>query len=608
MNRRVGFFKSIQFKLIIIYVLLIVIAMQIISVYFIRQLEEQLVSNYFKMLDERTNLLVYNLEQEMTKQRENTESLRRDVDQLLREFFTIENSEVQVIDRNKVVISTTDLQNRHIIGQQSTEVRVKRALLGTKVQGDILRDPQSGHRIRVVAVPIQSENETIGAIYIEASMEEIYEQVKQTNNILISGTFIGLGITVLLIILLARTITSPILSMKKQAMRMAEGDFSRQVPVYGYDEIGQLAMSFNDLTMKLKEAIASTEREKKKLSSVLSHMTDGVIATDQFGKIILLNKRAEDLLECPRELLIGKFLPDILRIEETFATFDLDKYNGSILIDYSDEEREYILEASFTAIQKENGPVTGLIAILHDVTEKEKIELERKEFVANVSHELRTPLTTLKSYLEALEDGAIDDRETALRFIKVTQNETERMIRLVNDLLQLSKMDSRDYSLNLIVSDFQRFLLEIIDRFEIIASDRNLTFIRNIPGYPVLVEFDKDKITQVVDNIISNALKYAPNDSNITVKLEELDYGIKVAIKDEGVGIPRDKQPKIFNRFYRIDKARARNLGGTGLGLAIAKELVESHGGEIGVESTYGYGTTIFFTLPYKAGIKEVSS
>lgn len=582
--------------------------MQIISVYFIRQLEERLITNYFEMLDERTNLLVYNLEKEMTKQRENNDTLSRDVDELLREFFNVENSIVQVIDRNKVVISTSDMENRHVIGQQSTEVRVKRALLGTKVRGDVLRDPQTGHRVRVAAVPIQTANETIGAIYIESSMEEIYEQVKEANNILITGTFIGIGITIVLIILLSRTITSPILSMHSQSRRMAEGDFSRQVPVYGNDEIGQLAMSFNDLTMKLKEANASTEREQKRLSSVLAHMTDGVIATDQYGKITLLNKRAEELLETPRELVLGRFLPDVLKIQETVATFSLDKYTDSLLLDFSDDEREYILEANFTAIQKENGPITGLIAILHDVTEKEKIEYERKEFVANVSHELRTPLTTLKSYLEALEDGAIDDKETSQKFIKVMQNETERMIRLVSDLLQLSKIDSKDYALKWQFVDFQRYLLEIVDRFEMIASEKNVTFVRQIPAYPVMVEMDKDKITQVIDNIISNALKYSPNNSDVIVSLKEEDRQIRVAISDQGVGIPREKQPKIFNRFYRIDKARARNLGGTGLGLAIAKEMIEAHGGEIGVESTYGYGTTIYFTLPYKASIKRVNS
>ncbi|WP_209125188.1 cell wall metabolism sensor histidine kinase WalK [Alkalihalobacillus sp. BA299] len=598
MEKKVGFFKSIQFKLIIIYVLLIVIAMQIIGVYFIRQLEDQLVNNYTEMLDERANLLAYNIEQELVKPREDNTSLGIDINVLLREFFPVENSEAQVVDMNKVVLATSKAQNRHIVGQQSTEVRVKRALLGTKDTG-FLRDPETGHRMRVVALPVKSEYETIGAIYIEASMEEIYDQMQQINNILAKGTAIAVAITAILVILIARTITGPIIDMKRQAQRMGKGDFTRQVQVYGRDEIGQLATSFNDLTFKLKEANASTEREKKKLSSVLSHMTDGVIATDHRGNIILMNKRAEQLLETTSEEAYSQPLPDVLRLSETFSANEIDDYSESILLDFSNEEQDFLLQASFSVIQKDNGPITGIITVLHDVTEREKIEQERREFVANVSHELRTPLTTMKSYLEALEDGAIEDIELASKFLNVTQNETERMIRLVNDLLQLSKIDSKDYQFVFEDVNFNQFIHNIIDRFEMMAKEKNIQFVRTIPLEVLYVKMDKDKITQVIDNIISNAMKYSPDGGNVSVQLLYQGNNLRLSISDEGVGIPRDSQIKIFDRFYRVDKARARSIGGTGLGLAIAKELVHAHRGEIWVESEYGKGTTIHFTLPY---------
>lgn len=600
-NNKVGFFKSIQFKLIIIYVLLIFIAIQIIGVYFVRQLEEQLVSNYRTMLDERANLLAYNIEQEMVKTREDPQTLTTDINNLLREFFSVENAEVQVIDINKTVISTSNRQNTHIVGQQTTEVMVKRALVGT---GDdrVVRDPQTGQRIQIVIMPIKSDNVTIGAIYIEASMEEIYEQIQQINSILATGTVIALVITALLIVLVARTITSPILDMRKQAIRMATGDFSNQVHVYSKDEIGQLANAFNDLTARIKEANASTEREKKKLSSVLAHMTDGVIATDSNGNIILMNKRAEELLETTSEEAIEQSLPGVLRMTEAYSVFELSDFTDGFLLDFSNEEQDYLLQASFSVIQKENGPINGIITVLHDVTEREKIELERREFVANVSHELRTPLTTMKSYLEALEDGALQDEELAPRFLQVTQTETERMIRLVNDLLQLSKIDSRDYQLTLQNVDFHQYLHETVDRFEMIAKEKNVTFKRKLPAFPSEVQIDKDKITQVIDNIVSNALKYSPEGATITVSLVNQGKNIRVGVADQGVGIPRESQAKIFERFYRVDKARARNVGGTGLGLAIAKELVHAHGGKIWVQSTYGNGTTIYFTLPYSVG------
>ncbi|GAE26227.1 two-component sensor kinase SA14-24 [Halalkalibacter wakoensis JCM 9140] len=597
MDRKVGFFKSIQFKLIIIYVLIIFIAIQIIGVYFTRQLESQLVSNYFEMLDDRANLLSFNLAQEMTKNKEDRTALTANINTLLRDTFSIEQSEVQVIDQNRVVVTTSNLSNRHIIGQQSTEVSVKRALLGNKF-GDVLRDPTTGHRVRVLAVPIKSDDGPVGALYIEASMEDIYDQIRQINNILISGTFIALVISSVLVIFVARTITGPIVDMRKQATRMGRGDFTKQVTVYSGDEIGQLATSFNDLTMKLQEATLTRDREQKRLKSVLTHMTDGVIATDQNGRIILMNKRAEELLNISSHAAMGQLLPSVLRLSDSFALNELYEQSDSILLDFSSPKEEYLLEANFSVIQEKNGPINGLITVLHDVTEQEKIEQERREFVANVSHELRTPLTTMRSYLEALEDGAMSDQELGPRFLGVTQNETERMIRLVNDLLQLSKIDSYDYKLAFQSVDIGQFLHEVIDRFEMIAQNKHITFIRKISSKPTYVKIATDKMTQVIDNIISNAMKYSPEGGNVTIALLQQGEKLQISIADQGMGIPRESQTKIFERFYRVDKARARSVGGTGLGLAIAKELIHAHQGEIWAESEYGKGTTIFFTLP----------
>ncbi len=600
MNRKVGFFKSIHFKLIIIYVLLIIIASQIIGVYFTKQLEQQLMSNQSKLLDERANLLAYNLAQEMTKPREDRSTLTTDINAILRELFKIEGAEVQVIDQHRVVLGTSNPQNSYIVGQQSTEVRVTRALIGTPDR-DFGRDQRTGHRMRLLVWPIMSDDGPIGALYIKASMEETYAQIQQINGILATGTAIALVISSLLVILVARTITTPIIDMRKQTLRMGHGDFSRQVPVYSNDEIGQLAISFNDMTLKLKEAISTRANEEKRLKSVLAHMTDGVIATDAKGQVILMNKRAEELLSLSSHQVIGQPLPDVLRLTETFAIYDLYDQSESVLLDFSTEKNEFLLQANFSVIQEEDGPINGLITVLHDVTEQEKIEQDRREFVANVSHELRTPLTTIKSYLEALEDGVMLDPELAPRFLNVTQNETERMIRLVNDLLQLSKMDSQDFKLDYQWVDFALFTHEIIDRFEMIAENKHIHFTRDITKHPTYVEIDRDKMTQVFDNIITNAVKYSPEGGNVTVTLLHQGNNVRIGISDEGIGIPTENQTKLFERFYRVDKARARSVGGTGLGLAIAKELVHAHGGEIWVQSEEGVGTTFFFTLPYSA-------
>src|SRR5699024_5771812 len=236
----------------------------------------------------------------------------------------------------------------------------------------------------------------------------------------------------------------------------------------------------------------------------------------------------------------------------------------------------------------------GLIAVLNDVTEDEKLEQERKEFVSNVSHELRTPLTTLRSYIEALTDGAWKDPIIAPKFLEVTQNETERMIRVVNSLLQLSRMDSKELSLFRENINFTSLFHEIIDRFEINVKDGEITFIREIPEEAFYVWIDKDRMTQVLDNIISNAVKYSPDGGKITCKVIKQFRHIVVSISDEGIGIEYDKIDKIFDRFYRVDKARTRQLGGTGLGLAITRELIEAHYGRIWVNSTEGKGTTFY--------------
>ncbi|TSB47516.1 cell wall metabolism sensor histidine kinase WalK [Alkalicoccobacillus porphyridii] len=599
MDRKIGFFKSIQFKLIIAYVLLILVAVQVIGVYFTRQLEQDLLSSHDTELREQSNLLLFQLSQVMSGSSDDREELAVEVNSILTDLFRVDNATAQVIDRNEVIIGTSSTEARDQIGLRNNEIRVKRALLGSEEEGEV-RDPSDQERFRIMAVPITGSDETVlGVIYIQASLDEIYDQIQQINSILFKGTSIALAISAVLVILLAKTIIVPIIEMRKQALRMSHGDFSRQVKVYSTDEIGQLATSFNQLTMRLHEATLTRDREQKRLSSVLSNMTDGVVATDQNGRVILLNKRAEELLNVSSTQVMRQPLTDVLHLTETVGVYDLYDQSDSILLDFSNEDGQYLLEANFSVIQEDEGPINGIITVLHDVTEKEKNEQERREFVANVSHELRTPLTTMKSYLEALEDGVMQDVEMGPRFLKVTQNETERMIRLVNDLLQLSKIDSDDYQFTLQWINFGEFLNQVLDRFEIIAQEKNIELHRHISKKPSYVEIDQDKLIQVLDNIISNALKYSAEGANITTTLLHQGNHVRVSIADEGMGIPRESQMKIFDRFYRVDRARARSVGGTGLGLAIAKELVQAHGGDIWVHSEYGEGTTIYFTLPY---------
>jgi two-component system, OmpR family, sensor histidine kinase VicK len=605
--KKVGLTRSIHLKFVMIYVLLILLAMQIIGVYFVRELEHKLVDNFQTSIKSRVDLLEYSVREEMVKDRaEDDPTKENEIKNLLEDSdeSTSDIYEIRVVDDRSRIIGTSDENNQALVGRPTNEISVKRVLAGGGTYDNIYIDKQTGDRVWVLTSPIMTSEEVIGAIYLVAKIENVYNQMNEINKIFTNGTLIALAITAILGVLLAQTITRPISDMRKQALAMAKGNFSRKVKVYGYDEIGQLAMTFNNLTKRLQEAQATTEGERRKLSSVLSYMTDGVIATDRKGRVILINDPAVEMLNVSRETVLSQPIVSLLGLDEEYTFEDLSNEQDSIILDYSTKEKPYILRANFSIIQKETGFVNGLITVLHDITEQEKIDLERREFVANVSHELRTPLTTMRSYLEALAEGAWQDEEIAPQFLNVTQTETERMIRLVNDLLQLSKMDSKDYRFNKDWVDFILFFHRIIDRFEM-TKNLNVTFERYLPDEAMFVEIDQDKITQVLDNIISNALKYSPEGGTITFNVKENNGFIEISVSDQGLGIPKENLDKIFERFYRVDKARSRQMGGTGLGLAIAKEMISAHGGDVWATSVDGKGTTITFTLPYDSAQED---
>jgi len=609
--QKVSFFKSIHVKLVLIYILLIMLALQIIGIYFAKQLEENLKSNFQDSIFQRVDLMQYSIREEILKERdESMPSVEESLKSIVKEFSTglkdVSTGDIlaiRVIDSRQRILATSEVDNQSLIGQRSNTDLVRRAISAETLFDIIKLDNKTRNRVWVLATPIREgagpDDEIIGVLYIEANIESVFEQMSDINRIFLGGTAVSLVVTIFLGILVARTITQPIADMRKQAQAMAKGNFSRKVRVYGTDEIGQLAITFNHLTNRLQESQSTTEAERRKLDSVLSNMTDGVIATDRKGRIILINDPALELLHISRDITLGRPIASVLGIDQEYSFEDLIHMNDAINLDFSTADAPYILRANFSVIQKETGFINGLITVLHDITEQEKIEMERREFVSNVSHELRTPLTTMRSYLEALIDGAWKDDNIAPTFLNVTQTETERMIRLVNDLLQLSRMDSSNYKLNKDIVLFNSFFNRIIDRFEMSKSE-NVAFERLLPETSYYVEIDTDKVTQVIDNVISNAIKYSPDGGNVRFGFTVQGNMLKVMISDDGMGIPKENVGRIFDRFYRVDRARARSMGGTGLGLAIAREMIEAHGGKIWAESEEGYGTTVFFTLPYE--------
>ncbi|MGI6156379.1 MAG: ATP-binding protein, partial [Enterococcus lemanii] len=349
----------------------------------------------------------------------------------------------------------------------------------------------------------------------------------------------------------------------------------------------------------------AVESERNRLDSVLTHMTDGVIATDRRGKVIMINEMALSLLDVKQEAAIGQSILTLLELKEDFTLRNLLESTDEMLLERPSsypQRGNLILRIDFSMIRRDSGFISGLVAVLHDVTEQEKTEQERRDFVSNVSHELRTPLTSMRSYIEALEEGAWQDSELAPQFLKVTLEETDRMIRMINDLLNLSKMDSGNAQLQLEFVNFNNLVNFILDRFDMMVTsqEKHYKIKREFTKRDLWVEVDTDRMIQVIDNIMNNAIKYSPDGGIVTVRLAETHNHILLSISDQGMGIPKKDLHKVFDRFYRVDKARARKQGGTGLGLAISREVVKAHHGSIWVESREHYGSTFYISLPYE--------
>ncbi|MDE0584384.1 cell wall metabolism sensor histidine kinase WalK [Planococcus sp. A6] len=598
---KTSFFKSIHVKFVLIYILLILLAMQIIGLYFSEQLEGTLRGNFEDSIRDRMEIIEFSVREEMIRNRTDEDlTIEQSLRSVLTNFDSGDIDEIRVVDNRYRILGTSTGENQSLVGQRSTDDQIRRSIIGETLLEQTYIDDNREERVWVRTLPITAVGgEMLGTLYVKAEVENVYDQMDTINSILAGGTAIALVITAVLGVLVAQTISRPIADMRKQAQAMAKGNFSRKVRVYSEDEIGQLARAFNHLTNRLQESQQSTESERRKLASVLANMTDGVLSTDRRGRIILINEPALQLLNVSRETVINRPVTTVLGLDESYTFEDLIDMRDAITLDISSQDQSTLLRTTFSVIQKETGFVNGLIAVLHDNTEQEKIDMERREFVANVSHELRTPLTTMRSYLEALADGAWQDPDLAPNFLNVTQTETERMIRLVNDLLKLSKMDSSEADLSREMVEFGVFFNRIIDRFEM-SKSQNVSFERKVPKSQYFVEIDTDKLTQVIDNIISNALKYSPEGGKVRFSVREKEGELLVSISDEGMGIPKENVERIFDRFYRVDRARSRAMGGTGLGLAISKEMINAHGGRIWAQSKYGKGTSIYFTLPYE--------
>ena len=613
------YFSSIRVKFVIVYVLVNIISLQLIGLFFTTQLRTTNINTFEQNIMEQEKILNYHIREELDKDKSNslTESDNNDtkstdtkssITKLVSEFNIQKLLLVSVIDKDsKIVASSSKNGNDDYLSKRSFDPQVSQVLKTGESAKKIQTNPDTNRRVWLYVSPIKKDNEVVGVVSLMADVESVYQDLVGITKIFTVGTILSILITTIIGFVASKTVTSSIEKMSAQVKTMASGNYGTVVGINTNDEIGDLAKVFNQISKRIKEEQDVTETERRRLATIIESMMDGIITTDTNGKVILINTSAGDMIDAPEnEILIGKDALKLLNISEYESIGEIIEAEDSLLVNVSEDDEGLLLRAEFSKILKEENEdlsqvsteLEGYIIVLYDVTDQERQERERREFVSTVSHELRTPLTTMNSYIEALEEGVINDKELAPQFIDTIHKETTRMIRMVNELMQLGKMDIKEEHYDKEFIDINKLIEQITDRFELTHPEKN--FIKYIPKTPIFVEGDQDKLTQVFDNIMNNAIKYSPNGKNITVRVRQ-NYNhnrVSISIKDEGVGIPLVHIDKIFNRFYRVDKSRQRTMGGTGLGLALAKNIVEAHRGRIWAQSREGYGSIIFVTLP----------
>lgn len=450
------------------------------------------------------------------------------------------------------------------------------------------------------AVPLMAGDVVSYIIYIKDTKEESNTVLRNVFTIIIQALLLGIAISLIFAILLSVTIISPIKSLTQKSKRMASGDFDYTIDVKSPDEIGQLTDTFNYMATELKTTLGAIQSEKEKVETIVQYMSDGVLAFDMSGSIIHINPAAK--------LLLGISDDSEPSFEDVFDTSEISL--GQILYFKHFETVERVIKrdgreiSAYFAPFKTDDKSGGIVVVLRDITEREKLDKSRRDFVANVSHELRTPLTTVKSYTETLQDSVSDgsfDKDMFNSFLGVINSETDRMTRLVKDLLLLSSLDHSMKDMPMDDFDIGLLTQNIVSKLTHSANDKKQTLIYEPTNQLPLIHGNIDRLEQVITNVITNAIKYTPQNGQILVSTVFIFDSITIKVKDTGIGIPQKDIEHIFERFYRVDKARSREMGGTGLGLAIAKEIVEAHDGTISIKSTVGAGTEVMIKLPVKS-------
>ena len=590
--------NSIKWRIIVTYLIIVFIAMTISGVFITNKLESYQLDSIQTKSQKTAEMVMSSIPFETYT---SLASGKSNIQAIIDEWKLGNDYEIYIVDNTLSIIAAdnTAVVDKSAIGILDDTVVVS-ALEGSTAES---RETLSNDiPVMNTAESIKGADGTVsGVIYIRADLSSVYSTMQEARMIFIQAMAIAVLISVLISFFITNSITDPINDLTEKAERMASGDFSQQIDVRSNDEIGRLAEMFNMLRQELDNKITETINEKSKLETILRYMVDGLIALDLDGDIVHINPAAKALLDISDDE-INEGL-DFTGILQKFGKKDItDGIKKVISRDVISEIAVYrgkIISVRYARFMDDDENDIGVIMLLQDITEQQKLDQMQKDFVANVSHELRTPITTIKSYTETLLDGAVEDPDMRRNFLTVIDEEAERMTHLVKDLLQLSRLDNDREKLNRQETDMNKLLAKCAQKVMLTAQAKQQTVECNInEDEPLNVFVDIDRIQQVILNILTNSIKYTPEGGRITITSGLEGSAARIVISDTGIGISQAEIGRIFERFYRVDKARSRAMGGTGLGLSIAKNIVEAHHGTISAESVEGKGTSVTVLLP----------
>ncbi len=580
-------FKGLQWKMVTIFVLLVLAIMSVAGTFLILSVTE----SYHQLFAEEMNSIFTDpfIEQLETGSSQDEAYIktvlgafkaRMGIDSY-RNYYILSAENASVIDSSAAGGPVSfSMQSPNLITALAGNV-------GKKVS------PQSSYMD--YAVPVRGEGFSY-IVYIIDTKEELLVIIRQIFGIILQALLLGVVVSLVMGYFLSRTITTPISNLTKKAKRLAEGEFESKIDVKSDDEIGTLTETFNDMSSKLQAAMLQMSTEKNKVEAILLNMTDGVMAFGTDGSAIHINPTAKKMFQLAED--------EPVEFDSFFAKYQAEIHLGDMLylegnrfVERDIELEHLSIKASFVVFEDEFDHTGGVLVVLHDITKQQKLENSRREFVANVSHELRTPLTTIKSYAETVLD-MLGQSDVPVTFINTILNETDRMTRLVKDLLVLSSLEQPE-QLNKSEFKMSELVSDVVDTLELVAKEQGHRLLLTITNpFDGLFYGDRDRLEQLLYNIISNSIKYTPNGGKIEVFAGQVFNKVYIKVKDNGIGIPEKDLGRLFERFYRVDKARSREKGGTGLGLAISKGIVDNHGGTISVESQVNQGTEVTISLP----------